>query len=54
MKNFIEFLKSKFMDMESLEESRTRIRAQIAHDTLAKVYPNIFFEGDYGCYRGWY
>lgn len=50
----LKFLKSKFFDTETLEESRERIRRSIARDNYVSVYRNIFREGDWGYFRTFY
>lgn len=47
----IEFLLSKFIDRETLEETRARIRTNIAATNRTNIMLHAFYEGENGYYR---
>ena len=44
------YVLSKFTDQETAEETRARVRRDIASINYANIYLNVFYEGEWGCY----
>ena len=45
------YVLSKFTDQETAEETRARVRSDIAKINYANIYLNVFYEGEWGSYR---